>query len=161
MKLQHYTDISLKHAIRTASCTLIGAFCLLACGDNSPTTSGTQPRAAEGTATTTTGLDGLLNSVQASLDSASSKVQQAVQPHANELQIKTKEQVEKLHQWEYLVEEVPLAAGSAGSLEARLQALGQQRWDCFNIQTQGALLQVACKRRPATALSYLKCLSGL
>jgi hypothetical protein len=105
-------------------------------------------------------LEGVLDSVQAGIASASKEVEQRVLPHAVDLHVKTREQVEKLHQWEYLVDELASTASSGPELAARLQSLGDQRWDCFNIQTAGTALRITCKRRPATALSYFKCLAG-
>jgi hypothetical protein len=101
-----------------------------------------------------------MDTLQAGLTSASKEVHEAVGPHADDLQARTKEEMGKLHQWEYHVEEISVSA-PANEVEARLRALGEERWDCFDLQSRGESFMVTCKRRPATALSYLKCLSGI
>jgi hypothetical protein len=74
---------------------------------------------------------------------------------------RTKEEVEKLFRWEYKVIETP-ADQSAGALESQLSELGADGWECFHIHTQtSGLVRITCKRKPKSALSYLKYIPGL
>jgi hypothetical protein len=135
----------------------VAVISLLGCtGDNS-TAGNSAPVPTPGAVAT----PGLLESIKRSIGDATSNVQDAVAPHANELQSMTKEEVKKLHQWEYLVEAVNLSSGT-DALQTRLTSLGQERWECFSIAPDGNdQVRLTCKRRPYSSLAYLKCLSGL
>lgn len=67
-----------------------------------------------------------------------------------------REEVDKLMQVEYLVEELP-ANISGANLQSKLSALGGERWDCFGIHlsADGTHLKVLCKRKPKSYLRYL------
>lgn len=151
----HYTDIWPKVAIRTACCIVAAVISLLGCTEDHSRTSNT---AATPTPAATE-TPGFLESIKRSLGDATSEVQQAVSPRANELQSMTKEEVKKLYQWEYLVETVAGATESS-ELQSRLSALGVERWECFSITPAEDKLRITCKRRPYSTLSYFKCLSG-
>jgi hypothetical protein len=88
-------------------------------------------------------------------------VQNAVAPHADAIQNRTKEEVEKLFRWEYRVVELPSTISSA-ELELQLSNLGDEGWECFDLAHRPAdVTQITCKRRPKSAISYLKYLPGL
>lgn len=130
---------------------------LLGCAGDNSSSAGNHPVAAPTAAAT----PGFLESIKRSINDATSDVQEAVAPHANELQTMTKEEVKKLHQWEYLVEVVAVTP-SVDALQTRLSALGLERWECFSITPDGVdKVRLTCKRRPYSSLAYLKCLSGL
>jgi hypothetical protein len=124
---------------------------LLGCSSDDSTSTPAAPPASQEA--------GLLEAIKKGLGSATSEVHQAVSPRARELQAKTEGEIEKLHQWEYHVEEFS-ASRSATDLRDRLAHLGEERWDCFSLVPHETDLRITCKRRPRTALSYFKCLSG-
>jgi len=62
-------------------------------------------------------------------------------------------EVKKLRQVEYKVLKLPTT--STAKLEHTLNALGQDRWNCFNSQILNAELIVLCKRPVETPLRYL------
>jgi hypothetical protein len=171
---RHYTRFSIKDAIIALCYAGALALPLSACNDsnnptlNTPAPSSGQPsnQAPEQTpelapATPTVQEGFSLNSLLNSLDQATSDVQVAVAPHANAVQARTKEEVDKLFRWEYRVLEVP-SETQAPELEARLTKLGDEGWECFDMtQTQTNQTRITCKRRPKSALSYLKYIPGL
>lgn len=161
MTAHYYTDIYSKIAIRTARCAVVAVFSLLACtGDNS-TSSTSAPQPLPTPASTPASTPSFLESIKRSIGDATSEVHQAVAPHANELQTATKDEVKKLHQWEYLVDSVHVTPEGT-ELQTRLSVLGLERWECFSIlPDQQNTLRLTCKRRPYSSLAYLKCLSGL
>jgi hypothetical protein len=75
-------------------------------------------------------------------------------PSREKLSEGAQQEVEKLFVFEYKVAEVK-AELPAADLEAALQALGQERWECFALQQQGAMLRLFCKRRPKTYLRFI------
>ncbi len=74
----------------------------------------------------------------------------------NNIEKMAREEVDKLLQVEYLVEEIPFSSGGK-DLEYRLKILGAERWDCFQIMPNpdGTRLRVVCKRKPKSYLRYL------
>jgi len=155
---RNYTGFLLKDAITTIACALLLVVTLSACNDstNSPAHN---PAPSPTDAPLDEGFS--LNSILNSIEGARSGVQNAVGPHADALQNRTKEEVEKLFRWEYRVVEVPTTIASA-ELELQLSSLGEQGWECFNLEQRPSdVTRITCKRRPKSAISYLKYLPGL
>jgi hypothetical protein len=155
---RNYTGFWVKDAITTIACTLVATFTLSACNDsNNP-----PPQMIVATPTAAAVTEGFsLNSLLDSIEGAKRDAQEAVAPHADAVQSRTKEEVEKLFRWEYRVIEAP-ADQSAVELESQLSELGADGWECFHIQTQpSGLARITCKRKPKSALSYLKYIPGL
>jgi hypothetical protein len=105
-------------------------------------------------------LSQLLAEVGEHFQGASGGVQQALGPQGEVIQERTKEEVEKLFRWEYRVVDVE-ANLTADELEKRLTELGNEGWECFNIAPSGQSSRVTCKRRPRSAINYLKLIPGL
>lgn len=156
---RHYTGFLVKEAIATATCAIILSTVLTACNDsinlqtaNSPLPTPTSsPAVNEGFS---------LNSILNSIEGAKSGVKEAVGPHADAVQAKTKEEMDKLFRWEYKV--VDLAANQdANEFQGQLSLLGDDGWECFSISPLLDKTRVTCKRRPKSAISYLKYIPGL
>ena len=160
MTIRHYTGFSLKMAITTAACALVLTLGISACSD-----SDTPPQEqAQGAPTVAPeadlSLDTVLDNLNEQLDKASDQVQEAVGPHAEQLQSRTKEEVEKLLRWEYKV--MDLAADiTAQQMETRLSQVGEEGWECGSVVPVPNGLRVTCKRKPPSALAYLKYIPGL
>jgi hypothetical protein len=155
---RNYTGFWVKEAITTIACTLVAASSLSACNDSNNT-----PLQVAGTTPTPAAVaEGFsLNSLLNSLEGAKREAHEAVGPHADAVQSRTKEEVEKLFRWEYRVVETPQEQGAA-ELETLLSTLGAEGWECFNIQPQSSgNTRITCKRKPKSALSYLKYIPGL
>jgi hypothetical protein len=155
---RNYTGFWVKDAITTIACTVLVSAALSACNDSTNTPSQvatappTNPPVQEGFS---------INSILNSLEGAKRDAQEAVAPHADAVQTRTKEEVEKLFRWEYKVTEFP-ATLPAAELEGKLMELGADGWECFDVREQPLnLTRITCKRRPKSALSYLKYIPGL
>jgi hypothetical protein len=155
---RNYTGFWVKDAITTIACAVSLTVLLSACNDSTnapaqaPQTTPTNPPPQEGFS---------INSILNSLGEAKRGAQDAVAPHADAVQTRTKEEVEKLFRWEYKVSELPSNLSSS-ELEARLAELGADGWECFNLHELPVnITRVTCKRRPKSALSYLKYVPGL
>ncbi len=160
MTIRHYTGFSLKMAITTAACALAVTLGISACSD-----SDTAPEEQAQSAPTVApeadlSLDTVLDNLNEQLDKASDHVQEAVGPHADQLQSKTKEEVEKLFRWEYKVMDLP-ANVTAEQMESRLSQVGEDGWECSSIVSVPNAFRVTCKRKPPSALAYLKYIPGL
>lgn len=157
-ELRDYTGFRVKDAITTIACIITASVILSACNDstNTPTVVPT-PEPTNAPAVESFSLNSILNSIQG----ATTEVQQAVGPHADAVQARTKEEVDKLFRWEYRVVEFPTDILSL-ELEAKLGELGEQGWECFHFGPYSATIsRVTCKRKPKSALSYLKFIPGL
>lgn len=159
MRKRHYTGFWRQGAI-VQMCTLIlGLFVLTGCNDSkNQTQSGAVPTPGAPAADELS-VSKLLGSLTERMQGASGGVQQALGPHGEVLQERTKEEVEKLFRWEYRVVELE-APLSAPDFEKRLGELGNEGWECFNISTANTSTRVTCKRRPRSALAYLKFIPG-
>lgn len=159
MNVGHYTGFRVKDAIAAMTCMLIASIIVSGCKDS---TKGGSRGALPATSTpqnTPVAEPFSLNSLLNSIEGATSEVQVAVGPHADAVHARTKEEVEKLFQWEYKV--VDLDKGLlAGDLEVRLRELGDLGWECFSIIPSESFTRVTCKRKPKSALAYLKYLPG-
>jgi hypothetical protein len=155
---RNYTGFWVKDAITTIACAVCLSIALSACNDSTntpaqaPQTTPTNPAPQEGFS---------INAILNSLEDAKRGAQDAVAPHADAVQTRTKEEVEKLFRWEYKITELPSDL-PAVDLEARLAELGADGWECFDLKERPVnLTRVTCKRRPKSALSYLKYIPGL
>ena len=157
MNVRHYTGFRVKEAI--GAIALVGIVCVGLSGCKDSTNQGfSAPPTALATPTPQEGFS--LNSLLNSIDGAASGVKDVVRPHSDAVQARTKEEVEKLFHWEYKVVDLP-AALSAIEQENEFKKLGQDNWECFDIMPVSGTLRITCKRRPPSAISYLKYIPGL
>lgn len=86
------------------------------------------------------------------------EIQQAIAervgPLSDDVKRSANEQFEKLFAIEYKVIEFD-ADLSRQSLEQKLNELGKDRWDCFNMKSQGDYVRAYCKRLPRGYMQYL------
>lgn len=151
---RHYTGFLGKHAIATIACGVLFISGVSGCKDSQKN----NPRGPVGQAAPTPdsfSLHAILNR----LEGAGSDVHEAVRPHTDAVQAKTKEELDKLFRWEYKVVEVPLET-DASSLQAQLSALGEENWEVVAMTTTEQRNRLICKRRPASAIGYLKYIPG-
>jgi hypothetical protein len=153
MVAANYTWFQLKDAIVTTACTVFCALTLVAC-ENSTQQAGQPTPVPDGASGYS--LDSVLDSLGTSIRGASTNVG----PQAEALQTRTKEEWSKLFRWEYRVVDVP-ADLSAPDFETKLAELGQEGWEVFSIITRTDQMRISCKRRPPSALAYLKYVPGL
>jgi hypothetical protein len=153
MVAANYTWFRLKDAIVTTACTVFCIVSLGACGKSDPS-GGQAPAAAE----TPSGysLDSVLDSLETRIRGASS----TVGPQAEALHARTREEWSKLFRWEYRVLDLPADLG-APDFEGKLAELGQEGWEVFSIIPRTEGIRISCKRRPPSALAYLKYVPGL
>lgn len=159
MNSGHYTGFRLKGAIVAMTYILLGISALSGCKDSTNTNNTSKAdanRSSSPTAQEPFSLNSLLNSIEG----ATSNVQDAVGPHADAVQARTKDEVEKLFRWEYKVVDVGSQLQSA-EFESVLASLGAEGWECFSIIPTAETTRVSCKRRPRSALAYLKYIPGL
>lgn len=160
MRKRHYTGFWRLGAIIQIHILFLSIMALSGCNDShntSPSPQGT-PNAAPKIEDLT--LSQLLAGLGEHFQGASGGVQQALGPQGEVIQERTKEEVEKLFRWEYRVVDVE-ANLTADELEKRLMELGNEGWECFNIAPAGQSTRVTCKRRPRSAINYLKLIPGL
>jgi hypothetical protein len=146
-----YTWFPSKDAIVTTACAGLCVFFVCACSDDERNT-----QQAAATAATHTPSSYSIDSVLDSLRGASNNVG----PQAEALQTRTKEELGKLFRWEYRVVDLP-GDLSAGDFEARLGELGLEGWEVISVLSKADQVRVSCKRRPPSALAYLKYVPGL
>lgn len=155
---RHITDLK---RLRLPTCLLIlvaiSSVVLLGCGDSS-SNSEHQTGAPEDQTPST--LHSVWDQLNGTWSDASKAVQDSVSPHAASLQNQTKEEVEKLFRWEYRVVDIPLAL-SAEETETQLAVLGSEGWECAAVIAHGENSRYTFKRRPRSALNYLKYIPGL
>lgn len=160
MRERHYTGFSRQGAIvgiATLICTL-GS--LTGCKDSGNGASSSPSSPAQQAPPDSLSVDSLLSALEKKLQGASGGVQEAIAPHSEELQARTKEEVDKLFRWEYKVVDLP-SGTSATDLEKRLAELGTEGWECFSIIPSPENTRATLKRRPKSALTYLKYIPGL
>jgi hypothetical protein len=156
---RHYTGFLVKEAIATATCVTMLLTVLTGCNDSSNLQTTNSPLPSP-TSSPVVNEGFSLNSILNSIEGAKSDVKEAVGPHADAVQAKTKEEMDKLFRWEYKV--VDLAANQdANEFQGQLSLLGDDRWECFSINAVVDRTRVTCRRRPKSALSYLKYIPGL
>ena len=164
MTTRHYTGFWAKDAITTALCTIALAVFISACSDSDSTDPQSDEAAAPPAPQAATEVDQaigtVLENLNEQLEKTSGQVQEAVAPHAEEIQARTKVEVEKLFQWQYKVVDIP-AAATASQMESDLTKLGADGWECASIIPVPNGFRVSCKRKPPSALAYLKYIPGL
>jgi hypothetical protein len=160
MRERHYTGFWRQGAIVGIATLIWTLVSLTGCKDsgNSGSTSPTEPH--QQSLPDPLSVDALLTTLERKVQGASGNVQQAIAPHSEELQARTKEEVDKLFRWEYKVVDLPTAT-SATELEQHLAELGTEGWECFSIIPSPVTTRTTCKRRPKSALAYLKYIPGL
>lgn len=80
---------------------------------------------------------------------------QTIQPGAESAQKGATEELEKLFRFEYKVVTLTADQEDDQKLEAYLNQLGQDRWECFSIERMMGELRLYCRRRPKTYLRYI------
>ncbi|MEY4700051.1 MAG: hypothetical protein RL326_238 [Pseudomonadota bacterium] len=155
---RHYTGFSTKHAIATTACGILFILCVSGCKDSQKSSVATISGAASATPLSTQDKFSL-DSILTTLEGAGSGVHEAMRPHTDAVQAKTKEELDKLFRWEYKVVEVPITTDTA-ALQAQLSALGEENWEVVDMSVYGQLNRITCKRRPSSAIGYLKYIPG-
>ena len=160
MRMRHYTSFWTNGAISAIPLFFFSISALSGCQNN--TKDETPPPATPTTpvAQDSLSFQGILDSMSKGLGVSPSQVQEALAPHGDALHAKTKEEVDKLFRWEYRVQDLPVDL-SAEDMEKRLAALGVDGWECFSIVPGTSSTRTTCKRRPKSAITYLKFLPGL
>lgn len=160
MRLRHYTGFSTTGAIGALLAALITAGGLTGCQDTT-NSSGSPSQSAE-TTPFPYGINvkSVTDELSRRLGISPDQVNAALGPHSEALQAKTKEEVDKLFRWEYRVQDLPSPI-PAEEFERRLGELGSDGWDCFSIAQEVRSIRLTCKRRPKSAITYLKYLPGL
>ncbi len=153
MVAANYTWFRLKDAILTTACTVFCVLSLKACGGSDQ--SGGQVPDTSATPNSYS-LDSVLDSLGTGLRGASS----SVGPQAEALHSRTKEEWSKLFRWEYRVLDLP-GDLSPSDFEGKLVELGQEGWEVFSIIPRAEGIRISSKRRPPSALAYLKYVPGL
>lgn len=159
MRERHYTGFWRQGAI-VQMCTLVlGAFILSGCNDSKNQTQSGAVATPGAAVSDELSVSKLLGSLTERVQGASGGVQQALGPHGEVIQERTKEEVEKLFRWEYRVVDIDSTL-PAPDFEKRLSELGNEGWECFDIATVSTTTRVTCKRRPRSAIAYLKFIPG-
>lgn len=158
----HYTGFWPKDAITAIACIWSVSMGLSACNDSTSTASTPPAPQASGTVQSPPPTESFsLSSLLDSIEGAKSDMKEAVAPHADAVQARTKEEVEKLFRWEYKVTEVKQSKDPS-HLQGELTELGNNGWECFHLdRIDEHSTRLTCKRRPKSAISYLKYLPGL
>lgn len=155
---RHYTGFLGKHAIATIACGILFVSGVSGCKDSQK--SNATPVSGRSLATGQATPDNFsLDSILTTLEGAGSEVHDAVRPHTDAVQAKTKEELDKLFRWEYKVVELPITT-DAPTLQAQLSALGEENWEVVDMRIHGELNRITCKRRPSSAIGYLKYIPG-
>ncbi len=161
MKMRHYTGFLSKGAIgRVVTLALTFSF-LSGCQDERKhQASSPSPTSISTPTTSGINLQSLTEELARRLGISPDDVNAAIGPHGEVLQAKTKEEMDKLFRWEYRVQDLS-SSMPAEEFERRLGELGSDGWDCFSILPEQRSLRLTCKRRPKSAITYLKFLPGL
>jgi hypothetical protein len=77
---------------------------------------------------------------------------QQTAPSREEAQTMAGQEIEKLFTFEYRVQEIPMPSPAA-EIEKVMARMGQDRWECFHVESNFEALLLFCKRRPR---SYLR-----
>ncbi len=160
MRMRHYTGFWTNGAIMALSLLFYSIPALSGCQNDANDETAPPATGATPVAQDSLSFQGILDSMSKGLGVSPSQVQEALGPHGDALQAKTKEEVDKLFRWEYRVQDLP-ADLSAEDMEKRLAALGADGWECFSIVPGHSSTRTTCKRRPKSAITYLKFLPGL
>ena len=183
MNMRHYTGFRLKDAITTTACAialaLVSTLALSACKDSdtppldptqvvdptqmvdpTPLDSEQDTNLPDGDVPEKNSFGSVIKTIHENLERATEQVREAVGPHSEDIQNRTKDEVEKLFRWEYRVKELSIAL-SAEEFQEELAKLGLAGWECVSFLPQGDKTRITCKRRPRGALAYLKYIPGL
>jgi hypothetical protein len=155
---RHYTGFLAKHAIATTACGILFVLGVSGCKDSQKNSVATISGVAPATPSSSSDKFSL-NSILTTLEGAGSEVHDAMRPHTDAVQAKTKEELDKLFRWEYKVVEIPITT-DAPTLQAQLSALGEENWEVVDMRVIGQVDRITCKRRPSSAIGYLKYIPG-
>ena len=157
MRERNYTGFRLDGAIVVLALLCVWLIPLTGCKDEGTPNA---PPVPKGATPQPLSLDSLLRSISGEGSPGTQGVQQILGSQSEALQTRTKEEIQKLFRWEYKV--IDLAGDLAPpALESSLGELGADGWECFQITTIPSAVRVMCKRRPPSALAYLKYIPGL
>jgi hypothetical protein len=102
--------------------------------------------------------DGVISNALDALKNGASKVTEAVEPYASPMKDTAVDSMQKIVAIDYKIIEVD-SDESVKALEARLTALGLERWDCSPMPSNEFVTRFICKRFPLNL--YVKALSLL
>ena len=94
-------------------------------------------------------VDQLLQGLNTKIDQITKTI-----PSQEEIQTTTKEELNKIHAFEYKVVDYELTLPAA-ELEKNLNTLGAERWECLGSVIQGIRMRFVCRRHPASYLRYI------
>lgn len=160
MRERHYTFFSRQRAIIQIHLLSVAALLLTSCNDATNTSQQVATATPSATQIDDLSLSKLLGEISERVQGASGGVQQALGPHGEVLHDVTKDEMEKLFRWEYRVVDLE-GLEPAPDFERRLMELGNDGWECFSFVPSGNVTRVTCKRRPRSALGYLKLIPRL
>lgn len=160
MRLRHYTGFSTKGAIGALLAVLLTALGLTGCQDTTNSSGAPSHSAQDTPFPYGINVKAVTEELSRRLGISPDEVNAALSPHSEALQAKTKEEMDKLFRWEYRVQDIPSPI-PAEEFERRLGELGGDGWDCFSIAQEARSTRLTCKRRPKSAITYLKYLPGL
>lgn len=160
MRERHYTCFLRQRAIIQIRLLSLAAALLTGCNDSTNTSQSSAAATPPATQIDDLSLSKLLGSISDRVQGASGGVQQALGPQGEVLHDLTKDEFEKLFRWEYRVVDVE-GSETAADFEKRLMELGNEGWECFSIAPSASATRITCKRRPRSALGYLKLIPGL
>ena len=112
------------------------------------------PGCSEPPSTQDSGTSEFTQDLKDTLHDAKRLLEQKLDPVAEDWQAKTSKEIEKLFALEYRVVTLDAELDS-DAIEAELNDLGKERWECFSIRPDTKGLRVYCKRRPRSYLRYL------
>jgi hypothetical protein len=72
---------------------------------------------------------------------------------SQEAQTLAGQEIEKLFAFEYRVQEIPMPSPAA-EIEKVMARMGQDRWECFHVESNFEALLLFCKRRPRSYLRF-------
>ena len=146
---------------KVAFCAFLLGF--LACNEsngNGDPLNSLNPAANSVPGTKTEQLQALLEQMQVSVSDASKGAIELLGPHAKTLGNLSSEELSKLFAWRYKVVDLAATTGPE-EMERTLGELGAENWECFSILQLTDKIRVSCRKRPASALGYLKHLQSI
>lgn len=156
----HYTGFLGHRAIVLPTLILATISSLTGCNDSPRHSKSETTRRSLNSSETGDTAPSLLDQLRSKVQMSSKEVPSSLTFKGEELEAKTREEIEKLFRWEYKVVDLS-PSGTADELEDNLNKLGADGWECFHLQPTDKNLRATCRRRPKSAVAYLKLLPGL
>jgi len=164
--MEDYTGFRPPHAIASLLLSTCFFFGLAGCRADTPADNSESDRASNVTESESTDptlgqhLKDIIDGLHSEIQGATHRAQEAIKPQSEMVQNRTKEEIAKLFRWEYRVTDFPSSMSSA-MIEEALTALGDENWECFQMLAVPEGTRAYCKRRPSSAINYLKYVPGL